>query len=137
MSAIVSSPRGSPEASEDECDVAADVTILMIKPVGERRQHARVLFAGDGLRDLDCFQKTFSFLNCSTSATELCVASTGVFRRCARFHKDDDIVIAFCERNASGRRFDVPSMTTRVTTTSGGGRSDDTRNCTSRISPSS
>ena len=50
-------PAGIAEAGEDECNVATDVAILMTKPVGERRQHARVMFADDGLRDLDLFPK--------------------------------------------------------------------------------
>src|SRR5436190_500214 len=50
------------EAGEDKRNVAADVAILMTKPVGERRQHARVMFAGDGLRDLDLFPKNLLVL---------------------------------------------------------------------------
>jgi len=47
------------EAGEDERNVAADVPILVTKPVGEQREHARVVFASDGLGDLDLLPKHF------------------------------------------------------------------------------
>src|SRR5436309_15741960 len=75
-----------------------------------------------------CFQKTFSFLNCSTSAFEVCVVSTVGFGASRGATK----TTTSCSPSASAMPlvagYDVPSTTTRVATTIGDGRSDDTKN---------
>src|SRR3989442_442458 len=79
------------KAGEDERNVAADVAIPMTKPVDERRQHARVVFTGDGLRDLDLFPRNlFVFELFDQRIRSLRGVDSGL-RRLAQCYKDEDI----------------------------------------------
>jgi hypothetical protein len=75
----------------------------MTKPVGERRQDSRVMFAGDGLRDLDLFPKDLFVVELFDERARSLSGVDGRLRRLAGCDKNDDIVIAFGQRNATGR----------------------------------
>ena len=66
------------------------------------------MFAGDGLRDLDLFPKDCFVLELFDKGIRCLRGVDCRLRRLARCYKDDDIVIAFCERNASGRGVRCP-----------------------------
>ena len=68
------------EAGEDERHVAADVPILMTKPVCERRQHTRIAFAGDRSLEerADAVASTLNAMSAEASIMARCTGKTDV-----------------------------------------------------------